>query len=396
MNRFLSLTVFLALSMAAPATGAAPAAAPPGKPAAGTARPRPWEPRERVKIRDKSGYCIECHREKTPGLFRSWVEGPHARIGVGCNDCHGASPSDKDAFLHQQRFYITTAVTPFDCARCHPDAIRDFYNSGHAEARIRLEKMGPDDPRYPLVAPYRDGGFAECAGCHGARVRLDEDRRPGLGTWPNAGIGRLNPDGSRGNCAACHPAHRFAAEDARRPEACLGCHDGPDYPEGAIYLHSPHGRVAGMGRARDDLSRPGFFCDTTRYEGPTCGLCHFNGAGRDLVTRHNPAWRLTRDLLHPEAPEKGRPEDLRGNMDRVCQQCHAASVVKRFFASADEKLARYQSETVRPRLAGFRKRLKHARGKKRRRLLEEYGAFLREAKAFRLNLYMGVHGRSGR
>jgi len=29
-------------------------------------------------------------------------------------------------------------------------------------------------------------------------------------TWPNTGIGRVNPDGSAGSCSACHTRHRFS------------------------------------------------------------------------------------------------------------------------------------------------------------------------------------------
>ncbi|RLB74535.1 MAG: hypothetical protein DRH03_00895, partial [Deltaproteobacteria bacterium] len=50
---------------------------------------KPQEPRDRAKIADKSDYCIDCHRTKTPGIFEEWVLSGHARLGIGCNDCHG-------------------------------------------------------------------------------------------------------------------------------------------------------------------------------------------------------------------------------------------------------------------------------------------------------------------
>ena len=43
-------------------------------------------------------------------------------------------------------------------------------------------------------------------------------------TWPNAGVGRLNLDGSKGSCTSCHTRHRFSVAEARKPEACDQCH----------------------------------------------------------------------------------------------------------------------------------------------------------------------------
>lgn len=60
-------------------------------------------------------------------------------------------------------------------------------------------------------------------------------------TWPNTGIGRINPDGSLGACSACHQRHEFEMVQARRPEACGKCHLGPDHPQKEIYEESKHG-----------------------------------------------------------------------------------------------------------------------------------------------------------
>ena len=60
-------------------------------------------------------------------------------------------------------------------------------------------------------------------------------------TWPNTGIGRINPDGSEGACTACHARHQFSAEQARHPENCGRCHMGPDHPQKEIYEESKHG-----------------------------------------------------------------------------------------------------------------------------------------------------------
>ncbi len=70
-----------------------------------------------------------------------------------------------------------------------------------------------------------------------SRIVRDEDGRPQLhpGTWPNTGIGRLNLDGTRGSCTACHSRHDFSPRRARQPENCGKCHLGPDHPQKEIY-----------------------------------------------------------------------------------------------------------------------------------------------------------------
>jgi len=44
----------------------------------------PRELRDRSKVSGKSDYCIDCHRQETPGIFEEWVDSAHARIGVAC------------------------------------------------------------------------------------------------------------------------------------------------------------------------------------------------------------------------------------------------------------------------------------------------------------------------
>ncbi len=359
-------------------------------------QPKPREPRDRAKVADKSDYCIDCHREKTPGIFEEWVLSEHASLGIGCNDCHGAYQSEKDSFLHAGRFYIRTVVSPARCGRCHKQTIRGFANTAHARALTNLEEMKADDPRYPLIEPYKESGFAECRACHGTRIAVSKDHRPTAQTWPNHGAGRINPDGSPGNCAMCHGRHRFSVASARQPEACIGCHDGRMYPEGEIYARSLHGLAYRDEESRRNLKRPYFYCDSTENTAPTCALCHLNGAGQGLITRHDPAWRLSHNLTHPEAlirEVKGEPQT---RMRAVCEQCHAASVVERFLTAADSELQRYQDEVVKPKLAQFEKLLKKKKGKKRKAILVDYADFLAQSKAYRLNLYMGHPGRTER
>ncbi len=364
--------------------------------AAGLKEKARYRPRDINKVKTRSDFCIDCHREKTPGIFSDWLRSVHARTGVGCDDCHGASRDEEDAFLHADKFYVSSVVSPFDCAKCHPRQMRENFSGMHAWALENLRKIKEDDPRYPLIEKYRKDDFRQCAACHGIKVTLNAKRRPDAGTWPNSGVGRINPDGSHGNCAVCHTRHRFSVASARRPQACTGCHDGASYPEAAIYLHSPHGQVYETTGVYQPLDLPDFYCDSSQFSAPTCALCHMNGAGMGLLTRHDPAWRLPRDLTAPGAPLQARSDNLRGYMKSVCMQCHAQGVIVRFFEHADRELETYQRQVVEPRLAEFQQQLEQAKGPEKEKLLREYGEFLAQAKAYRLNLYMGQHGRTQR
>lgn len=354
-----------------------------------------YDLKDRIKVTDKSGYCINCHEDETPAIFEEWVKSPHARAGVGCLDCHGRGKGDSDAIPHAETFNISPIVTSFDCAKCHKGELRDYITSGHAKALRLLTDMKEDDPRSVVVSSFKDkdGNFPQCQGCHGSTVTVDSEHRPDAGTWPNSGAGRSNPDNSNGLCSSCHLGHRFSLEAVRQPETCLRCHDGKNYPEGDIYRHSVHSVVSETLADGKDLDRPGLYLKGKDVVAPTCAYCHLNGAGKGLLTRHNPAWRLTRDLTSPKAPVAERAENLRKNMKSVCNECHGKSFTDRFFSDADKKLIEYQKSVVEPGVASYLMRLSTLIGEQPEAVLKEYSSFLAEGKRYRMNLYMGGHGR---
>ncbi len=351
-----------------------------------------------MKLTNKSSFCIECHKQETPGIFEEWVKSTHARADVGCADCHSSESEEADTFRHAEKHYIRTVVTPIVCGKCHKDIQRDYFTSGHAQALEVLKKMKEDDPRFPVVAQYKDDNFQQCTGCHGGEITLDDKHRPDPDSWPDSGAGRINPNTSHGNCSSCHLGHSFSVSAARQPETCLRCHDGQNYPEGDIYRNSAHGVVYATQADKENLDKPGFYFTGKDMVSPTCAFCHFNGSGYGQRTRHNGAWRLPRDLTHPEAPMAPKNADnLRNNMKAVCNQCHAETVIDRFFDNADARLAEYQKKTVQPKLAEYRQKLAEVKeGTARENLLKEYSGFLADSKRYRMNLYMGNIGRTQR
>jgi hypothetical protein len=235
--------------------------------------------------------CVDCHRQRSAALVMQWEASRHAKVGIGCVDCHQAKAEEPDAWKHEG--VVTGAlVTPKDCARCHQKEYEEFTRSHHARAGeiiasldnvIALKIAGtPDNPadavngcwqcHGSIVRFRRDGG--------GQIVRVGAEGRPAIhpDTWPNSGMGRLNPDGSKGSCHACHSRHEFDAKLSRGPENCGKCHMGPDHPQIEIYNESKHGIAFYANRARMALEKDGEWILGRDYAAaPTCATCHMSG-----------------------------------------------------------------------------------------------------------------------
>ena len=349
----------------------------------------------RGTISSKSYFCIECHQKETPGVVYDWIESPHARSYVYCLECHGETEKGPGIIEHHG-FFVRVVVSPYQCGACHSAQAKEHFESRHHFALRNLQRMKPDDPRYPLIEPYKKDNFKACADCHGSEVQLLEDGTPDPSTWPNRGIGRVNPDGSKGTCTACHERHRFSIDSARRPEACLKCHDGKNYPEGAIYLHSTHGTIYNAIGAEWDLSKPNVYLDVRDFKAPTCATCHVGGVGKGVMPRHDVSTRLWVDLITPFGQYKPVEPEPRRRMKATCLKCHTAPMVERYLKNAERLLNEYVSQVLKPKVKEFQKRLSEVQGPGRKDLLEEFSAFLAESKRYRMNLFMGHHGRMER
>ncbi|HHH13434.1 MAG TPA: hydroxylamine oxidoreductase, partial [Thiolapillus brandeum] len=155
----------------------------------------------------ESATCVSCHREKTPGIYDQWGHSKHFAANVGCYECHKAERSDRDAILHKD-FVISVIVSPQDCAQCHEREVEEFDKSHHATAGNILGSLDNVLAEVVEGAPTLSGTSPitamGCAACHGSIVRVNSDGSLDKSSWPNTGIGRINPDGSKGACTACH------------------------------------------------------------------------------------------------------------------------------------------------------------------------------------------------
>ena len=131
-----------------------------------------------------------------------------------------------------------------------------------------------------------------CWQCHGTEVKILANGKPDPATWPNTGIGRINPDGSEGSCAACHSRHEFSAAQARTPDTCGKCHMGPDHPQIEIYNESKHGIAYHANVDKMNLDNEKWVVGEDYSAAPTCATCHMS-ATKDQPVTHDVGMRIS-------------------------------------------------------------------------------------------------------
>ncbi len=279
---------------------------------------------ETAAISEQTRGCLGCHRSVTPGIVSDWEHSRHARntpgeaMGrpelerrvsamrvpdmltdkvVGCYECHSRNlEKHTDSFQHFG-FRINVVVSPSDCATCHPDEEKQYSNTKKAYAIKNLK----GNPVYQSLvqaviglktvhgigietaAPSDFTRQETCFACHGTIVEvagmkiIDSDfgpvEVPALTNWPNQGVGRINPDGTRGACTACHPRHAFSIEVARKPYTCAQCHLEPDVPAWNVYKESKHGNIFESSYHGWDFNAVPWKLGE-HFQAPTCAVCH--------------------------------------------------------------------------------------------------------------------------
>jgi hydroxylamine dehydrogenase len=306
---------------------------------------------------EQSKTCLTCHAPITAGIVGQWQLSSHAKKGVGCFECHQADKGDSDGFDHNG-FFIATIVSPKDCARCHDKESKEFQASHHAEAAKILGSL--DNVLAEVVEGnmHRDSPSAVsgCWQCHGTEVKVLPGGKLDPTTWPNTGVGRINPDGSKGSCSACHFRHNFSSAQARMPENCGRCHMGPDHPQIEVYTESKHGIAFAANRTRfEPLMEKKEWLPGKNYEqGPTCSSCHM-GATAKLPVTHDVGARISW-TLRPAISEKidasaileGKQvkpwQERRDDMKNVCLSCHANNWVENWYEQFDKSVGLYNDK----------------------------------------------------
>ena len=321
------------------------------------------------ELSKQSKECIECHRAEDVGIYQQWGESRHFRANVGCFECHGAKEGELDAFEHFGR-QIATIVSPKDCGKCHSKEVKEFSSSHHSKAaRIlgsldnRLAEVVEGNNKF-VTEGFPNGNSASavngCWQCHGSVVKVLGDGELDPATWPNTGIGRINPDGSEGSCTACHLRHAFSAEQARHPDNCGKCHMGPDHPQKEIYYESKHGIAFVANKDKLNMHKPKWVVGEDYHLAPTCATCHMS-ATKDQAVTHDVGMRISwnnRPIIsvRPEVSDAklGLPgkdvswETRRDNMKNVCLTCHDNQWVENFYIQYDGLIELYHDKFARP------------------------------------------------
>jgi hypothetical protein len=289
--------------------------------------------------------CASCHAEENPGLYMQWKNSGHGRNDIGCLDCHGADKADVDAFEHQGAT-IATLVTPKDCGACHEEIAEETSQSYHAHAG---EILDSNDAYLAHAAGGAPIAIVGCESCHGGKVKIDPDAPNKLSpaTWPNSGIGRLNPDGSKGACNACHSRHSFSKAQARQPENCGKCHLGPDHPQKEIYEESKHGIAYYGNKEKMALDSDPWVVGKDYYDAPTCATCHMSATSNQPVT-HDVGKRISWTLRPPVSKHKDNWEKKRQSMQDVCSNCHQERFVAGHYYQYDALVKLYNEKFAKP------------------------------------------------
>ncbi|MBI5464652.1 MAG: cytochrome C552 [Ignavibacteriales bacterium] len=286
--------------------------------------------------------CIDCHVKKGigEGQVNDWKHSRHAEKGIGCIECHKADGKDPDAYKHEG-FIIATIVSPKDCSKCHEDEGKEFQESHHAQA---AKFIGSLDNFLGNIVEGPAAANAGCRQCHGSEVRVMAGGKLDPATWPNTGMGRINPDGSKGSCTACHARHSFSTAQARQPENCGKCHLGPDHPQIEIYNESKHGILYNANKDKMNLKnskdkwKPG-----KDYLYPTCASCHMSATETQKVT-HDVGKRISWTLRPVLSTKLENWEERRKAMKDVCFSCHGTEQVENFYTQYDDVVNLYNKK----------------------------------------------------
>ena len=327
------------------------AAAPPAKKKAPPASAAP----ETGPLSDESKPCVTCHTQKTPGIVAQWRASKHGAQGISCWECHNAEAKDPAAFKHEGAT-IVTAVTPAACEPCHGDIVNEFQRSHHASA---AKFIGSLDNVLGEVVEGRLAAVNGCWQCHGSTLAFLKNadgsvQKSAIGapvldpsTWPNTGIGRVNPDGTRGTCSACHSRHVFSKAMARQPEVCGKCHLGPDHPQAEIYDESKHGIAYRTQKAEMNLNAPTWVVGRDYTAAPTCATCHMSATTKLPVT-HDVGARISWTLRPVVSRKLENWEKKRADMKQVCTTCHGGAFIASFYKSYDDTVDLWNTKFAQP------------------------------------------------
>lgn len=304
-----------------------------------------------AKVSDEGQACLNCHAATTPVIVAQWKDSAHAKKNVDCYGCHKAQAGDPAAFDHYGQ-KIAVIVTPKYCGGCHATETEQYEHSRHARA---AQFIGSLDNVLGEVVEGAPAVQSACRQCHGSTIVSLGGGKFNSTTWPNSGVGRVNPDGSLGSCASCHGRHSFSVAQAREPETCGKCHMGPDHPQSEIYNESMHGILYRANHAKMNLESRSWVVGKDYTAAPTCVTCHMGGTPDQPAPTHDTGTRLSWTLRPAVSVRLAHWQDNRAAMQAVCQNCHANGLVENFYRQYDDSVNLYNDKYGEPAAALMKK-----------------------------------------
>ncbi len=331
---------------------------------------KPWY---QIVLQQNYGDSAKAEYDK---LYKEVVEWPFYKKYA--KDFYNGDPKAVNAskyYFYGDKFKFVSVLYPANAMLTHkaPNVTANYLGADYSCIM--------EHPKYNNSYVY-----LACMECHGSAVlpakpnaiqgvdapyaRVDGSPDMVLLGWPNDGVGRINPDGSLGTCAACHTRHTFSIVEARKPHTCGQCHLGYDHPQKEIYEESKHGNIYDSeGEEWNWVNlpwRPGI-----DFRAPTCATCHMstladkNGKmivkgthdfGERLVWEAQAKWSFGQTyypdpLAHKNGFAKKRPDwknplelgnaalsspdNPRGRMMAICKSCHASDWIYSYFTWYD-------------------------------------------------------------
>ena len=217
--------------------------------------------------------CVMCHKVINPLLVKTWETSSHA-------DFSNLLPYQQE-FLKDINGNIGKEITEVSCIDCH---------GGVGVEQIEHSK--------DLIMPSSE----LCGKCHKKEFdEFESEKKLGIPGWPEgreshakAYDAALDTDiwaamdknivqgcdmchNIQHKCDSCHTRHAFKASEARRPEACATCHNGPDHPDIEDYTNSKHGTIYKIEGNQWDWKKP---LKDYSAPAPTCAFCHMQYKGK--------------------------------------------------------------------------------------------------------------------
>jgi hydroxylamine dehydrogenase len=301
------------------------------------------EAKEAVKLSSQGQSCVGCHEALSPAFVQEWRISKHAQKGIDCYSCHKAEKTDPDAIEHNG-FTIAILVTPNDCSKCHPQEVKEMTGSHHAKAGDILNSL---DNYLGDVVGGPEVVAVGCLQCHGAKVKVLANGKIDINSWPNTGIGRINPDGSKGSCSACHARHNFSKAQAREPQTCGKCHLGPDHPQVEVYEESKHGILYESNKQRLHMDKDKWVVGQDYSAAPTCVTCHM-GATPSQQSTHDVGARISWTLRPPISKKLDDADNKRAAMKDVCRNCHSNPFIEGHYNQFDNLVNLYNEKFAKP------------------------------------------------